>query len=73
MSRQEARHSASSFQSYLSDAESVGDYAIHGVGVHLGPLQLEAVDSGSVLPQGAVGIIVELWGVGLTCRRHNTI
>ena len=51
---------------YLSDAQSVGDNAVHGIGVHLSPLELEAIDSGSVLPQRAVGIIVELRGVGLS-------
>lgn len=49
----------------LSDAESVGQDSVHGVGLHLRPLQLEAVDSRSVLPQGAVGVVVELRGVGL--------
>lgn len=60
--------------SYLSDAQSVGNNAVHGVGVHLGPLQLEAVDSGPVLPQGAVGVVVELRRVGLSWResRLNT-
>lgn len=53
-----------SAQIYLSEAESVGDNAVHSAGVHLGPLELEVKDSGSVLPQRAVGIIVELWRVG---------
>ncbi len=48
----------------LSDAESVGQDSIHGVGLHLRPLQLEAVDSRSVLPQSAVRVVVKLWSVG---------
>lgn len=63
----------SSKSSYLSDAKSVGDNAVHSIRVHLGPLELEAIDSGSVLPQWVVGIIVELRGVGLAWRDRKHI
>lgn len=57
--------------SYLSDAQPVSDNAVHSVGVHLSPLELEAVDPGPVLPQGAVGVVVELWRVRLTWREAH--
>lgn len=57
--------------SYLSDAQPVSDNAVHSVGVHLSPLELEAVDSGPVLPKGAVGVVVELWRVRLTWREAH--
>lgn len=50
---------------YLSDAQSVGQDPVHGVGLHLRPLQVEAVDARPVLPQSAVSVVVELWSVGL--------
>ena len=49
----------------LSDPESVGQDPVHGVGLHLRPLQLEAVDSRLVLPQSAVRVVVKLGSVGL--------
>lgn len=54
---------------YLSEAQSVGHYAVHSIGVHLRPLQLEVKDARPVLPQRVVGVVVELWRVGLSCRR----
>lgn len=50
----------------LFETESVGQDPVHGVGLHLSPLQLEAVDSGSVLPQSAVRVVVKLWSVGFS-------
>lgn len=58
-------------RSHLSEAESVGHDAVHGVGIHLGPLELEVVDSGFVLPHGVVGVVVELWGVRLAWSRRR--
>lgn len=52
---------------YLSEAQSVGHDAVHGVGVHLRPLQLEVKDPRPVLPQRVVGVVVELGRVGLSC------
>ena len=57
---------------YLSDAQPVGHDAVHGVGVHLGPLELEAVHARPVLPQWAVGVVVELGRVGFTWRENAT-
>lgn len=53
---------------HLSEAQAVGHDAVHGVGVHLRPLQLEVKDSRPVLPQRVVGVVVELGRVGLPCR-----
>lgn len=58
-------------RSHLSEAESVGHDAVHGVGIHLGPLELEVVDSGFVLPHGVVGVVVELGGVRLAWSRRG--
>lgn len=49
----------------LSEAQPVGQDLVHGVRLHLGPLQLEAEDPGTVLPQSGRGVVVELWSVGL--------
>lgn len=54
------------FWTDLPDAQPVGQDPIHGVGLHLGPLQLEAIDLGLVLPQSTVGVVVKLWSVGFT-------
>lgn len=51
----------------LSNAQSVGQDPVHSTRFHLSPLQLEAIDSWSVLPQSTVGVIVELRRVGLPC------
>lgn len=53
---------------YLSEAQSVGHDAVHGVGIHLRPLQLEVKDPRPVLPQRVVGVVVELGRVGLSCE-----
>lgn len=50
---------------HLSDTQSVGQDPVHRVGLHLSPLQLEAVDAGFVLPQSAVRVVVKLRSVGL--------
>lgn len=55
----------------LSETESVGHDAIDGVGVHLRPLELEVVDPGPVLPERAVGVVVELRSIGLACVTNN--
>lgn len=66
----EPRSGAAPGPSHLSEAQSVGHDAVHGVGIHLGPLELEAVGPGFVLPHGVVGVVVELrrkrlaWGGG---------
>lgn len=56
---------------YLSYAEAVGHNAVHSVGIHLGPLQFEAVDCRSVLPQRTVRVVVELWGIRLPCKQKT--
>lgn len=56
-------------RSYLSEAQPVGHDAVHGVGVHLRPLQLEVKDPRPVLPQRVVCVVVELGRVGLSCGR----
>lgn len=50
---------------YLSEAQPVGQDLVHGVRLHLGPLQLEAEGPRTVLPQSSRGVIVKLWRVGL--------
>lgn len=57
---------------HLANAQPVGQDAVHAGGLHLGPLQREAVRAGPVLPQGAGRVVVELGGEGLPWRRENT-
>lgn len=49
----------------LSEAQPVGQDPVHSVRLHLGPLQLEAKDARTVLPQSCRGVVVELRSVGL--------
>lgn len=50
----------------LSKAQPVCQDLVHSVRLHLGPLQLEAKDPRTVLPQSSWGVVVELWSVGLS-------
>lgn len=49
----------------LSKAQPVSQDLVHSVRLHLGPLQLEAKDPRTVLPQSSWSVVVELWCVGL--------
>lgn len=64
--RNQPHSQARVLQTHLSEAQSIGQDPVHSAGLHLGPLQLEAVGSRSVLPQSAASVVVKLRSVSLT-------